>query len=210
MKMLAGVALVCAVCIACSTAPADFYELVPPDPDLEDLAHEKYYEWGIDRPWALTEGDQPVSVVGASLSFSGIRNWDESSNVLYLHLLDEAPLGITVKDDELDDGDDLEGSGVLLTILVNLPPTPQDVTYDFTDEQIAALNDYAADGRFAIAADPDCHFFNIGAELNVVTEALPEPGTMMLLLVGTGLSLLRYHQRRARREPRNATRAGRR
>ena len=75
MKMLAGVALTCAVCVACATAPADFYELTPPD--------------------------------------------------------------------------------------------------------------------------PDCHFFNCGAELNIVTEALPEPGTMMLLLVGAGLSLLRYHRRRA-------------
>jgi hypothetical protein len=150
-------------------------------------------------PWSIIpdENDIYERVTGATLSFDSIRNWDNNPNVLYIHLLDDGPLGVTKGYDGQGGGDNFAGQGLVLTIYQNLPRTPQDLSYSFTDDQIAALNDYAADGRFALGFDPDCHFWNCGVQLDVLTEiaVVPEPATMTLLLVGGGLMALRRRRK---------------
>ena len=52
------------------------------------------------------------------------------------------------------------------------------------------LNAYAADGRIGLGLDPDCHFYNDGITLRLVT---PEPTSLALLGLG-GLAMM--HRRR--------------
>jgi hypothetical protein len=81
---------------------------------------------------------------------------------------------------------------------------PETYVYNFTEAQIAALNDYIDNGGdIALALDPDCHFFNDKIELKLTTgqppvnQAVPEPAS--LTLFGLGLSALYMRQRRAQR-----------
>jgi hypothetical protein len=188
MRFLALVTSVCVLSVAGSLARADVLSFTPNPPDLYDLDHGKYYTWGISATWLP---DQVV--VSASLSFKQIRDWTTEQNVLYLHLLDQAPLGVRTYTDNEGGGDNFAGQGILLTTLCNLPATPQNLTYHFTAGQVAALNTYAADGRFALGLDPDCHFYNDGVTLSLATDSsqVPEPGTMVLVLAGAGLAIAR-------------------
>jgi len=55
--------------------------------DLGDLDHTNYYAWNIS-------GIAPVqSVLSASLTFKNLFNWDNTANVLYVDLLDNAATG---------------------------------------------------------------------------------------------------------------------
>ena len=186
--------------MGCCVAMGDTYSFVPPDPDLGDLDHTMYYTWGMDRPWELEHDGVYENAAGATLSFNDIWNWDNGPNNLYIHLLNDGPLGITTGWDGEDHVDAFAGQGVLLEVYVNLPSTPQDLTYTFSDAEVIALNSYAADGRFALAFDPDCHYYNCGVELKVRTEMtqIPEPGAMVLLSAGTVVGVLRYRRRYAR------------
>lgn len=58
--------------------------------DVGLLEHDYYYTYGID--WELPEGEV---IEGFSLSFDQISNWDDTPNVLYVHLLEGAPTGLT-------------------------------------------------------------------------------------------------------------------
>ena len=58
--------------------------------DLGDLDHTNYYAWNIT-------GIAPVqSVISAVLTFKNLYNWDNTANVLYLDLLDNAATGGTL------------------------------------------------------------------------------------------------------------------
>jgi len=178
--VLSAIALTGSAALAdpCDPSPA-CYELTPCPPDLYDLNHACYYTWGISRPW----GDMDVAV-SACLTFKSIRNWTTEPNVLYVHLLDDAPLGVRSYRDNQGGGDNFARQGVLLVQYNNLPATPQTLTYVFTPDQVAALNACAADGRFALAFDPDCHFYNCGVELEVCTAPVPEPSALAIASLG--------------------------
>jgi len=188
MRFAARAVFVSVVCMASSGALGSVYTLVPEPNDLYDLSHSYHYTWGIDRPWSETE-----EVTSATLSFSQIRNWREELNVLYIHLLDEAPLGV-VEETDTKFFNEFYGEGTRLVVYINLPDEPIDLTYEFDAAEIKALNDYAPDGRFGLGFDPDCHFYNEGVEL-VVT--VPEPATASLLVTGPGLMLIRRRRRLA-------------
>jgi len=197
-------ALFVIVCLISSTAMGAIsggsYTLYPPDRDLGDLNHYRNYTWGMNTPWDTTpdENNEYEHVIAATLSFSKIRNWDDNPNVLYIHLLDQARRGVDINYDGQRGGNYFENEGIELTTYVNLPSTSQNLTYDFTQEQVDTLNDYAFDGRFGLGLDPDCHFYNCGVQLDVQTASgpvVPEPATITLLLAG-GLAVIRRRRRK--------------
>lgn len=177
--VLAGLVL---VLFMAGPTQAALYSLTPNPADLYDLDHHRYYTWGINTPW-----ESPDVAMNATLSFDNIRNWNDGPNVLYIHLLDYARLGVRQGWDNQGGGDRFAGQGVVLEIYRNLPSTPQDLSYSFTPDQILALNSYAADGRFGLGFDPDCHFYNDGAQLNITTGLVPEPASIALLAIGLGI-----------------------
>ncbi len=167
------------------------YHLTPTPVDLYDLDHNQYYTWGINRPW-----DSNHQVVSAKLFFDNIANSDTTSNVLYVSLLNSGTLGVTVGTDNDASGNYFAALGSLLVTYTNLSTTPQDLTYTFTTSQLASLNSFAADGRFALGFDPDCHYFNDGISLDVTTASVPEPATMSVLAIGAVGALLRRRRTR--------------
>ena len=169
-----------AVGLAGPVAWGSLYHLTPNPSDLSDLDHTKYYKWGINTPWSFLEDE-----VTATLTLKGIRNWDSGANVLFIHLLNYAPLGVTSGNDYEGGGDYFAGNGVLLVQYNNLPTYPQDLVYTFTSAQLNSLLSYASDGRFALGFDPDCHFYNDGISLDISDKPnTPEPATVGLLLAG--------------------------
>jgi hypothetical protein len=191
-RLLIALAVTSVALLPCANVFADdVYPLEPAPADLYDLAHAKYYTWGIDTPWP--DGDMPI---GAVLTLKSIRNWNDSPNDLYIHLLDDAPLGVSVYSDTTGDQDEFLGEGVLLVHYEDLPSTADTKQYEFTPQQIQTLNDYAEDGRFALGFDPDCHFYNCGVELDITGAPIPEPATMALLASGGALALLRRRRRK--------------
>ncbi len=166
--------------------------LTPSDSDLQDLPHEKYFRWGIN--WTVPEGQ---IVTAASVVFHDIYNWtNEPNDRLWLHLLQQSPLG-------LRSGTDYEASGtwfapprytqeqILLNEFADLPEgyaNRADITYHFDETELETINDYAADGNLGLGFDPDCHYYNSGIELHLLTDEprppVPEPGSLALLGLG--------------------------
>jgi len=168
--------------------------LQPSDRDMDDLEHGYAYTWGIQQTIPSN-----AEVKAASLFFDNIRDWTTEPNVLYIHLLDSAPLGIRKLTDN-GSGDYFDGQGTVLTVYNNLPATAQDKLYVFSNAQVDILNDYLADGTVGLALDPDCHFFNDGVKLTLTLRtsgisSVPEPATMAFLTVGGGLMLFRRARR---------------
>jgi len=161
-----------------TTASAGVYTVAGPN-NLGDLDHYYYYEWGIN--WNIPAGEK---IVGAFLRFNDIRNWDNNPNDLYVHLLDSSFQGIKITWDNQGGGDSFAGQGILLNHWQNLSSTAQDITYNLDSAEIAVLTSYLSDGKFGLGFDPDCHFYNNGIKLKIVTTPVPEPGIMLLLVVG--------------------------
>jgi len=165
------------ILVLSGTALAGTFEFQPNPSDLYDLDHNYAYRWGI--AWNIPDGE---AITAAWLFFDDIRNWDNNSNVLYVRLLNTRRLGVRTYWDGSGSGDYFQGQGVLLNKWENLPSTAQDITYYFDGNEIAALTAYAADGRFGLGFDPDCHFYNKGIKLTIQTNRVPETGASIVLL----------------------------
>lgn len=187
-----------ALCGALTSAGQAYYSFVPPGYDLQDLPHEKYFQWGIN--WSVPTGE---AIVSASLTFRNIYNWTEEDNDrLWVHLLQGAPAGVTSGNDNQAYGSWFQppqylGENILLNEFDNLPEGEDDaqtIIYNFDSIEIQALNSYAADGNFGLGFDPDCHYYNdkVRLKINTAVSPIPEPGTIILLGLGlTGVAGLR-------------------
>lgn len=156
------------------------YTFTPTPSDLYGLDHYKYYTWGVN--WDVPAGEV---IVGAELFFDDIRNYNNSPNDLYVHLLDSVTDGVTVFTDNQGGGDNFAGDGVLLNHWQNLSRIAQDITYNFSAAELVSLSSYLADDNFGFSFDPDCHFYNSGISFTVETAPVPIPGAVWLL--GSGL-----------------------
>lgn len=69
------------------------------------------------------------------------------------------------------------------------PATKGTWTYNFTTAEIDAFNQYTSqasnDSRFGIGLDPDCHYYDSGMKLEIITN--PEPSVGLLGLLGAGV-----------------------
>ena len=182
------------------SASANIMTLEPTPKDMYDLDHYKYYTWGVGTARDVSD----FVITGARLNFKQIRNYNNTPNVLYVTLLDSDGLGLggtnynetAVYRDNQGGGDAFAGQGTHLVTYVNLPSTPQDISYVFDASEIVAFNAYMQnDGDFALGFDPDCHFYNKGVSLDICYEVVPEPATMTLLGLGGVMVLVRRKRR---------------
>jgi hypothetical protein len=68
------------------TSRATTYTFSPTPANLNNLDHHLVYSWRVDN---ITLGTNVV-ITGATLTFSHIANWDNTANMLFVHLLDTA------------------------------------------------------------------------------------------------------------------------
>ncbi len=174
------------------TAQAGIYYFNPTPSQLYELEHQKYYTWGID--WNHTD----EYITEAVLTFYGIYDWTREVDSLYIHLLDNPTLGVTIGTDNQGGGDHFSGMGTYIDTWTDIYGDAAhkiDLSYTFSSEGLLDdLNDFAGDGKFGFGFDPDCHYYNDGIELKVTTSAVPEPGTLAIFglgLSGLGLALQR-------------------
>lgn len=179
--MKKGMFIITTVIIFSSVVHADAV-FFPPDPDILDLDHYYAYKWGFDLEFSTA--DTPITE--ATLTLTDIYNWRVEEDHLYIHLLDNARLGLRALWDGQGGGDYFDGQGALL-INWNDPAEwdkTKDLVITFNADQLAALNAFGADGRIGFGFDPDCHYYNKGISFRIVTAAVPAPGAIMLGTVG--------------------------
>ena len=194
-----SVVLVMIVALTAPVAMAGVYTYQPGPRDLDDLDHWRAYEWGI-RP-NLPDDE---TIVGASLFFNNLRNWNNQDNDLWVTLIPSSPLGVKKYYDGQGGGDYFQGWGTALVHYEDLPSSSQDRTYDFDLAEVGALRTYAADNNFGLGFDPDCHFYNCGITLTLETQTvpgpngtpIPEPVTGSVLLGGVGMIVARRRRRK--------------
>jgi hypothetical protein len=199
--------MVIVLCLGAPTAWATTHVFEPPDPDLGDMPHNKYYAWGIQT--SIPNGDL---LTGARIDIKGINDWSYGSNdVLYIRLVNELPAvpwdaggswpGLKVGTDGWNGPpqDRFAGYGVKLAEYVDPNRrVPEDWSYVFdpASAEFAALKTFLQDdGIYGLTFDPDCRYCNCGVEMTLVSAPVPEPLTVVGVFLGVG-GLASYVRRR--------------
>lgn len=173
------------------------YTFSPYVNDLGDLAHQYYFTWGIK--WNLPQGEE---IASATLTYKNIWDWTVETDHLYTHLLDTVSAAsgwktvsyyqtVTIQQtDNQGGGDNFAGQGVLLGVWSDPyggSPRNFDLVYDIP----LAYFSWLSDGNFGFGIDPDCHYYNDGIELKIVTsssnQVIPEPFSVALASLGLGV-----------------------
>jgi hypothetical protein len=198
MKKIVLLTLMLMVIMGAVAANAAVYTFTPPDKDLGDLDHTKYYKWGFN--WTHTS----ETITGATLKIFNIWDWTtEPNDSLYMHLLNYAPLGVTIGTDNEGGGDYFAGNpwiGTFSDPQGGAQHNPKlNLTYDLGAlGLIPTLGTFAADGRIGFGFDADCHYYNDSVQVIITTgtppPSVPEPG--MLSMLGLGLSGIALYLRK--------------
>jgi len=193
VTLIGGLFLAIVLCAGVADAALITDTFIPRPADLRDLDHHRYYTWGINA-------DFSGEIVGVTLTFQNLYDWTvEENDHLFVHLLDTVSPGYHSYRDPVDPGVDdfFAGQGILVLDWTDDDEnTPVDLEVNL---DAAALAAYSEDGNFGFGFDPDCHYFNDGVELRVVTEVVPEPSTLALLGCGiAGLGVAQYRHRKRR------------
>lgn len=194
-KCVTAVVVLClAICAACANAGT--YTFSPYVKDLGDLEHQYYYTWGVN--WTLPAGEQ---IDSARLTYKNIWDWTVETDHLYTHLLDTVSAAsgwqtvgyyqtVTIRQyDNQGGGDNFAGQGLFLGVWSDPyggSPRNFNLVYDIPATHLSWL----ADGNFGFGIDPDCHYYNDGIELKIITsttnQVIPEPFSMALASLGLG------------------------
>ena len=133
--VLASIVGLLCVSVIATASPVPVKEYSPAPANMDGLDHYWAYEWGIDV--TLPPGE---SIIGAELVFDNIRNWDSSTNVLYVHQLDYCDAGLAKYRDNQGGGDYFtqppSRASAHLETYNDLPATGQDITYTFTADDL--------------------------------------------------------------------------
>lgn len=170
-----------------SSVQAGTYTFQPTPKDLYDLDHYYNYQWGVG--WQLPTGE---TVTNATLTIKNINNWtlEKNNNWLYMHLIDDVQTGVKSNYDNQGGGDQFALSGPLIGVYTDNDTQKHTISYNFSDLGLVPyLNTYAADGKWGLGFDPDCHYFNDCITLTVCTTStppppVPEPMTMVMSFMG--------------------------
>lgn len=211
-------AVTCAIAASSASAAITSLSWQPSPSDLNDLDHHDAYTWRIDN---ITVN--PATITSATISFNNIANWDNSANVLHMHLLDTAkwsgvhsfvddPTNSSPVTDMTDDfissryhnqSGWLVANGTADTFLKDKSFTtnPTDYTYTFTGAQLTALEQYLANGKnIALGFDPDCHYPNDGITFTLNFTPVPEVANMVPIACMIAIAVA-IEIRRRRRVP---------
>jgi len=141
----------------------------PSPSNLYNFPHDKNYIWGID-----VSAFAALNIYEVELKLIQITNWDNNENHLYMHLIDDAAVGITIGNDSgTDFVNAFTGLGPFIADYqdMNGKDIKETVTYKFSDLGLVDdVNLFKINNIIAIAFDPDCHFWNCGVELTIKGE----------------------------------------
>jgi len=216
MKKLLSLLAICALTGAVQAASFTFK---PNDgqgntADMFDLDHYYAYSWGVNGTSAdtlrtsLISGGQQITSV--KLTIWNVWDWTVETDILNIHLLNNPTAGITSIYDNQSGGDYFAKQGGFLTSWFDpkggdTSDKTFDFVYNFNVSNIALLTSYLVDATasgkaaFGLGFDPDCHYYNDGIQLDIVTgpRNVPENG-LTISLLGLGLISLAAVRRRIR------------